>query len=247
MIVQKADGGVAREDHVANYIAGLQAGAAGRGAQVHRRLLGPGGGHQVRRRRHGEGQSLKEAFAEDVALLQAGGPEAGGGARRGARRSTRTLERLGERSEFVDGLRVTDATSLPVVEMVLTGKVNQELVALLNARDAAAVGLSGKDGQLLRARKHRARERAGPRHRGRGGRGERDFLRMLLDSGLRPGHLAHRQRRGRRQPLHQRRRRGGGGGGGAGREEAHLPHRRARHPRVGARRRRWCARSPTPT
>ena len=97
-------------------------------------------------------ESLKEAFAEDVSLLKKVGlkPIVVHG---GAPEITKTLEKLGERSEFVDGMRVTDAQEPAVVEMVLTGKVNQELVALLNARNAGAVGLSGKDGRLLRRRR----------------------------------------------------------------------------------------------
>lgn len=95
---------------------------------------------------------LEEQFAEDVLLLRSvglkpivvhgGGPEI-----------TRTLERMGITSEFVDGLRVTDSTSMPIVEMVLTGNVNQRLVAALNKKGSHAVGLSGKDGGLIRARK----------------------------------------------------------------------------------------------
>lgn len=95
---------------------------------------------------------LEEQFAEDVILLQSvglkpivvhgGGPEI-----------SRTLDKLGHKSEFVDGLRVTDAQSMAVVEMVLTGGVNQRLVAALNRRGTRGVGLSGKDGGLIRARK----------------------------------------------------------------------------------------------
>jgi acetylglutamate kinase len=129
--------------------------------------------------------SLKEAFAEDVTLLKKVGlkPVVVHG---GAAEVTKTMERLGERSEFVDGLRVTDADSLPVVEMVLTGKVNQELVALLNARDASAVGLSGKDGQLLRGRKlvHESGRDLG--HVGEVSEVNREFLRMLLKSSYVP-------------------------------------------------------------
>jgi acetylglutamate kinase len=81
----------------------------------------------------------------------------------------------------VDGLRVTDAASLSVIEMVLTGKVNQELVALLNARDAGAVGLSGKDGRLLQARRivHESGRDLG--EVGEVTKVNADFLRMLLD------------------------------------------------------------------
>jgi acetylglutamate kinase len=97
--------------------------------------------------------SLKVSFANDVNLLKSaglmpivvhgGGPEI-----------THTLEKLGsKRSEFVEGVRVTDASDVKVVEMVLTGKINTEIVSLLNQRNAHAVGLSGKDAGLLRARK----------------------------------------------------------------------------------------------
>lgn len=95
---------------------------------------------------------LKDRFAEDVRLLQAvglspiivhgGGPEI-----------SRTLEQMGQTSEFVDGLRVTDAASLKVVEMVLTGQINKEVVASLSRAGGKAVGLSGKDGGLIEARK----------------------------------------------------------------------------------------------
>ncbi|UQA61953.1 bifunctional glutamate N-acetyltransferase/amino-acid acetyltransferase ArgJ [Polyangium aurulentum] len=98
---------------------------------------------------------LKDRFAEDVRLLQAvglrpiivhgGGPEI-----------SRTLEQMGQTSEFIDGLRVTDAASLRVVEMVLTGQINKEVVSSLARAGAKAVGLSGKDGGLIEARKLQA-------------------------------------------------------------------------------------------
>jgi len=151
MIVQKPDGMLAKEERVANYspafkrtllVEALKYISAFSGQIA---VIKYGGAAMVK-------ESLKEAFAEDVTLLKRVGlkPVVVHG---GALEINRTLERLGERSEFVDGLRVTDAASLPVIEMVLTGKVNQELVALLNARDAGAVGLSGKDGRLLEAQR----------------------------------------------------------------------------------------------
>ena len=151
MIVQKPDGMLAKEETVANYspafkrtllVEALKYISAFSGQIA---VIKYGGAAMVK-------ESLKEAFAEDVTLLKRVGlkPVVIHG---GALEINRTLERLGERSEFVDGLRVTDAAALPVVEMVLTGKVNQELVALLNARDAGAVGLSGKDGRLLEGRR----------------------------------------------------------------------------------------------
>jgi acetylglutamate kinase len=183
-IVQKPDGMVARDDHVANYspafkrtliVEALKYISAFSGQVA---VIKYGGAAMVK-------DSLKAAFADDVSLLRRVGlkPVVVHG---GAQEVTRTMERLGERSEFVDGLRVTDAASLPVVEMVLTGKVNQELVALLNARDASAVGLSGKDGQLIRGRKlvHESGRDLG--HVGEVTEVNREFLRMLLKSSYVP-------------------------------------------------------------
>ncbi len=184
LIVQRPDGGVGREDKVANYSPAFKRALLAEALKYIGAFSGQvavikyGGAAMVK-------DSLKVAFAEDVALLKKVGlkPVVVHG---GAPEITRTLEKLGERSEFVDGLRVIDAQTLPVVEMVLTGKVNQELVALLNARNAGAVGLSGKDGHLLRARK--AISETG---RDLGSLGEivevnRDFLKMFLDGGYVP-------------------------------------------------------------
>jgi acetylglutamate kinase len=184
MIVQKPDGMVAKEEKVASYtpafkrtliVEALKYISAFSGQIA---VLKYGGAAMVK-------DSLKAAFAEDVALLKRVGlkPVVVHG---GALEINKTLERMGERSEFVDGLRVTDAESLPVVEMVLTGKVNQELVALLNARDAGAVGVSGKDGQLLRARKlsHESGRDLG--HLGEITEVNKEFLRMLLKGGYVP-------------------------------------------------------------
>jgi acetylglutamate kinase len=63
------------------------------------------------------------------------------------------LDKLGKKSEFVDGMRVTDSETMDVVEMVLGGSVNKEIVSLINKHGGNAVGLSGKDGDLIRARK----------------------------------------------------------------------------------------------
>jgi acetylglutamate kinase len=151
MIVQKPDGMLAKDERVANYspafkrtllVEALKYISAFSGEIA---VIKYGGAAMVK-------ESLKVAFAEDVTLLRRVGlkPVVVHG---GALEINRTLERLGEKSEFVDGLRVTDAAALPIIEMVLTGKVNQELVALINARGTAAVGLSGKDGRLLEARR----------------------------------------------------------------------------------------------
>ncbi|MDR5683688.1 MAG: acetylglutamate kinase [Armatimonadota bacterium] len=76
-------------------------------------------------------------------LVHGGGPEI-----------TRMLERLGKPSRFVNGLRVTDAETMDVVEMVLAGRVNKHIVTVLQQAGGQAVGLSGKDAGLLRARRH---------------------------------------------------------------------------------------------
>ncbi|XSG86187.1 MAG: acetylglutamate kinase [Methylohalobius sp. ZOD2] len=96
--------------------------------------------------------TLKASFARDVVLLKlvginpvvvhGGGPQIG-----------RLLERLGKPSRFVEGMRVTDSETMDVVEMVLGGLVNKEIVSLLNQHGGHAVGLTGKDGALIRARK----------------------------------------------------------------------------------------------
>jgi len=103
------------------------------------------GGHAM------EDEELKQHFARDIVLLKfvgmnpvvvhGGGPQIG-----------EMLKKLGVSSRFVRGMRVTDAQTMDVVEMVL-GKINQEIVTLLNRQGGKAVGLSGKDGELIIARK----------------------------------------------------------------------------------------------
>ena len=97
-------------------------------------------------------EDLKSAFARDVVLMKlvginpvvvhGGGPQIGD-----------LLDRLGIPTKFVDGLRVTDAATMDVVQMVLGGLVNKDIVSLLNTAGGRAVGVSGKDGDLIRARK----------------------------------------------------------------------------------------------
>jgi len=97
-------------------------------------------------------QTLKEGFARDVVLMKlvginpvivhGGGPQIGD-----------LLKRLGIASEFVQGMRVTDTETMDVVEMVLGGQVNKEIVNFINRHGGRAVGLTGKDGDLIRARK----------------------------------------------------------------------------------------------
>src|SRR5512134_130740 len=97
-------------------------------------------------------ERLKKSFALDVILLKSLGINPvivhGGGPQ-----INDTLKRFGIVSEFVRGMRVTDAATMAVVEMVLVGQVNKEVVGYLNQHGGRAVGLSGKDGTLLLSRK----------------------------------------------------------------------------------------------
>ena len=97
-------------------------------------------------------EALKESFALDVVLLKSLGINPvvvhGGGPQ-----INETLKRYGIVSEFVMGMRVTDAATMAVVEMVLTGQVNKDVVGYLNQHGGRAVGLSGKDGNLLLCKK----------------------------------------------------------------------------------------------
>ena len=102
-------------------------------------------------------ETLKSSFAQDIVLLKFVGMNPvvvhGGGPQIGA-----MLQQLGIPSRFVRGMRVTDPATMEVVEMVLVGKTNKEIVSLINRHGGHAVGLSGKDGDLIRARKMRMSE-----------------------------------------------------------------------------------------
>ena len=97
-------------------------------------------------------EKLKQGFAQDVVLLRyiginpvivhGGGPQIG-----------TTMERMGKKPTFIGGQRVTDEETMDIVEMVLGGKVNKEIVNLINQAGGTAVGLTGKDGGLIQARK----------------------------------------------------------------------------------------------
>ena len=97
-------------------------------------------------------ESLKLSFARDVVLMKLVGVNPvvvhGGGPQ-----IANLLSRLGKDSEFVQGMRVTDRETMDVVEMVLGGLVNKDIVNLINRAGGSAVGLTGKDGDLIRARK----------------------------------------------------------------------------------------------
>ncbi|MEK9797479.1 MAG: acetylglutamate kinase, partial [Alphaproteobacteria bacterium] len=102
--------------------------------------------------------SLAADFARDVVLLKQVGIDPiivhGGGPQIGA-----MLERLKIKSEFIDGLRVTDAETVEIVEMVLSGSINKQIVSAINTAGGRAVGLSGKDGNLMSVRKLRRTQR----------------------------------------------------------------------------------------
>ncbi len=97
-------------------------------------------------------EHLKHSFARDIVLMKLVGVNPvvvhGGGPQIG-----KLLERIGKESRFVAGMRVTDAETMDVVEMVLGGSVNKEIVNLINSKGGRAIGLTGKDGNLIRARK----------------------------------------------------------------------------------------------
>ena len=95
---------------------------------------------------------LKRGFARDIVLMKLVGMNPvvvhGGGPQIG-----KLLERIGKESKFVQGMRVTDSETMDIVEMVLGGLVNKNIVSLINQHGGKAVGLSGKDGGLIRAKK----------------------------------------------------------------------------------------------
>lgn len=99
-------------------------------------------------------ENLKNNFALDVVMMKyigispvivhGGGPQIG-----------KILGKMGKKSKFVNGLRVTDTETMDIIEMVLGGKVNKEIVSLINKHGGKAVGLSGKDAELIIAKKHK--------------------------------------------------------------------------------------------
>jgi acetylglutamate kinase len=98
------------------------------------------------------GESLQSSFAKDVVLMKLVGMNPvvvhGGGPQIGE-----VLARIGKETEFIEGMRVTDRETMDVVEMVLGGLVNKQIVHLIGSHGGRAVGLTGKDGNLIRARK----------------------------------------------------------------------------------------------
>jgi acetylglutamate kinase len=113
-----------------------------------------------------EEEGRKRSFALDVVLLKyiglhpvvvhGGGPQIG-----------EMLTKMGKKSQFIEGMRVTDGETMDVVEMVLVGKVNKEIVSLINQQGGKAIGLSGKDARLITAKKLKLMK-----SRGKGGKSE---------------------------------------------------------------------------
>jgi len=97
-------------------------------------------------------EELKSSFAQDIVLLKQVGVNPvivhGGGPQIG-----KLLEQIGKQSRFIEGMRVTDNETMDIVEMVLGGQVNKQIVSLINRHGGRAVGLTGKDGGMIRARK----------------------------------------------------------------------------------------------
>jgi acetylglutamate kinase len=97
-------------------------------------------------------EKLKQSFARDVVLLKLVGLKPvvvhGGGPQ-----IEQLLAKVGKKGEFIQGMRVTDAETMDIVEMVLAGQVNKEIVELINTAGGRAVGLTGQDGGLIRARR----------------------------------------------------------------------------------------------
>ena len=148
--------------------------------------------------------ALARSFARDVVLLKQVGINPvvvhGGGPQ-----IARMLGRLGIESDFVDGLRVTDEATIEVVEMVLAGTINKQIVTTINAEGGTAVGLSGKDGRLIEADaaetaharcRDRGRARGRPRLRRRAGPHQCRAARPSGRVRHHPGHRADRRGRG---------------------------------------------------
>ena len=144
-------------------------------------------------------EHLKHGFAKDVVLLKLVGLNPvvvhGGGPQ-----INDLLKRVGKQGEFVQGMRVTDEETMDIVEMVLGGQVNKEIVNLINQYGGKAVGLTGTDGGMIRAKKLLVKSKTDRRRADRyrsGGRsdahrpGAGDLARQ---PGLHPGHRPDRRR-----------------------------------------------------
>jgi acetylglutamate kinase len=157
--------------------------------------------------------ALQQDFAEDVVLLKLVGMNPvvvhGGG----PQIDERAEAKMGKKGTFIQGMRVTDAETMEVVEWVLAGEVQQDIVGLINKAGGKAVGLTGRDGGLIRARSSRCRQQGpGGRARHRPGRRDRRHRPQRGQGAagrpVHPGHQPDRLRRAQRELQHQRRRGG---------------------------------------
>lgn len=181
LIVPRPDGGVGRDDRLANYSPAFKTTLLVEALSYISRFRGKrcviryGGAAMVK-------ENLKQSFCRDIELLRSAGLQPiivhGGGPE-----LTRTLDKLGLRQ---DGELITDDSGLKVVEMVISGSVNSELVTILNNMGDRAVGLSGKDGALLRARRIQGDDGRAKEHVGEVTRVNHEFLEMLLGQGYVP-------------------------------------------------------------
>jgi acetylglutamate kinase len=183
LLVQTPGGGVAKDDRLANYSPAFKTSLLVEALSYISRFRGKrcviryGGAAMVR-------ESLTRAFCQDIELLRSAGLQPiivhGGGPE-----LARALEKHNARQQVIDGVRFTDPSDLEVVEMV-TSSVNTELVTMLNQRGDRAVGLSGKDGALLRARKLVSEHGRDLGQVGEVTRVNHEFLEMLLQQGYIP-------------------------------------------------------------
>lgn len=183
LLVQTPGGGVAKDDRLANYSPAFKTTLLVEALSYISRFRGTrcviryGGAAMVK-------DSLKRAFCQDIELLRSAGLQPivihGGGPE-----LARALEKHNARQEVIDGVRFTDPSDLEVVEQI-TSSVNTELVTLLNQSGDRAVGLSGKDGALLRARKLVSEHGRDLGQVGEVTRVNNDFLEMLLQQGYIP-------------------------------------------------------------
>ena len=182
-------------------------------------------------------EELKSSFARDVVLLKLVGMNPvvvhGGGPQ-----IEQLLARLGKKGEFIQGMRVTDAETMDVVEMVLGGQVNKEVVELINQAGGKAVGLTGQDGAFIHARKLTLppSKENGKIDLGQVGEVESIDPAVIeaLEAGrLHPGGGADRHRARRHHLQHQCGPGGGQAGRGPARREAGGAHQHPRRARQG--------------
>lgn len=129
--------------------------------------------------------TLKQSFARDISLLKhvgihpviihGGGPQI-----------NQMLEKIGKESQFIEGMRVTDQETMQIAEMVLGGQVNKEIVSLINQHGGKAIGLTGRDAELIRAEKHYLKNKIDLGHVGKISAIKENIIKQLLSQGYIP-------------------------------------------------------------